>query len=309
MLDVSNSKDKRLQGVNEEEILAANIRFHRVEAEVYDTRHGEILNQFTQRRIKKLVRRTLDILRNLPEINGRKEIIALDCGTGTGNISGKMLSEGCMVDAVDISPEMLAVMGVKFKSRYEGRYRLINCDIDSFLSSKELKRYDLITFSSTLHHLHDYTGAFLKAVKVLRRPGIIMVLHEPLPKDRVSITNLSNVLRKIDRFLWKYEGKILRKKGPTKSVSDEDAFLADFHSRMDGVNPEIFFQIINQNSGKILHYKETSENMRYWWSALIDNFLKMRKDTYQLVALFQNRYFEKSPLSYENALENNSKQN
>ena len=191
-----------------------------------------------------------------------------------------------MVDAVDISPEMLAVTDAKFKSQYEGRYRLINCDIDSFLNSNESKRYDLITFSSTLHHLHDYAGTFLKAVKVLRRPGIIMVFHEPLPKDRVSITNISNVLRKIDRFLWKYEGKILRKKGPTKSVSDQDAFLADFHSRMDGVNPEVLFQIINENSGKILHYSEKSENMRHSWSALLDNVLRLRKDAYQLIVLF-----------------------
>lgn len=293
MLNVSNTKDKRLQDANEQEVLAANIRFHCAEAEVYDVRHGELWNHFMQRELRNSIKKTLTIFRKVQGNGAETNIIALDCGTGTGNISGKMLSEGCMVDAVDISPEMLAVMDAKFKSRYEGRYRLINCDIDSFLSSKESKRYDLITFSSTLHHLHDYAGTFLKAIKVLRRPGIIMVLHEPLPKDRVSITNISKMLRKIDRFLWKYEGKILRKKGPTKSVSDEDAFLADFHSRLDGVNPEFFFQIINENGGNIFHYKETSENMRYWWSALIDNFLKMRKDTYQLVALFQNPYFEK----------------
>ena len=53
MLIVSNSKDKRLQDANEQNILAANIRFHRAEAEVYDVRHGELGNRFAQRKLRK----------------------------------------------------------------------------------------------------------------------------------------------------------------------------------------------------------------------------------------------------------------
>jgi len=287
MINILKTEDTRLQDVNEEEILAANIRFHRAEAEVYDIRHGELFNAFTQRQLRKIIKKTLTFFHKIPEMQAKREILALDCGAGTGNISGKMLMEGCIVDAVDISQEMLAVMGAKFKSKYDGRYRLINQDINSFLSSKESKDYDLIAFSSTLHHVPDYRITFSQAIKVLKRPGIIMVLHEPLPKERTYIGSLSTAIRKIDRFVWKYKGKILRKKGLKEPISDMDAYLTDFHSRTGGVNPEAFLQLININGGEVLQYSENSENMRHCWSAWLDNFLSLRKDGYHLVVLFR----------------------
>ena len=56
MINTSKIKYKKMESVCEEEILAANIRFHRAEAEVYDIRHGELFNAFTQRQLKKLVK-------------------------------------------------------------------------------------------------------------------------------------------------------------------------------------------------------------------------------------------------------------
>lgn len=269
------------------DILEANIRTHRAEAYVYDTRHGEIFNRYAQATVRHLIEKGLDTL--LKNYDPKKHLVpyALDCACGTGNITEKLLYMGCRVDAVDISPEMLEVMDSKLKEEYEGQYRIINDDVDSYLESVASESYHIISFSSALYHVPDYAETFLKAIKILNRPGIIFVFHEPLATEMIYISAISQILRKIDRFVWKYSGKILGKKAPTETISAEDADLTDFYSRRGGVNPEILSQIVLKHKGEILDKLYRSENMRHWWSAWLDNVFNLRKDGYHLISFFK----------------------
>ena len=269
------------------DILEANIRTHRAEACVYDTRHGEIFNRYAQATVRHLIEKGLDTL--LKDYDPQMLLVpyALDCACGTGNISQKLLQNGCKVDAVDISPEMLEVMNRKLKEKYKGKYRLIKNDIDSFLDASQPESYHIISFSSALHHVPDYEETFSKAIKILKRPGIIFVFHEPLPTEMIYVSFISQILRKIDRFVWKYSGKILRKKAPTETISAGDADLTDFHARRGGVDPKILMEIARKNKGEIVAFEKKSENMRHCWSAWLDNVFNLRKDGYHLISFFK----------------------
>jgi ubiquinone/menaquinone biosynthesis C-methylase UbiE len=269
------------------EIFEANIRTHRAEAYVYDTRHGGIFNRYAQATIKRLIKNGLDILLKNYDPEMLLFPYALDCACGTGNIAEKLLYMGCKVDAVDISTQMLEVLNSKLKEEYKGQYRIINNDVDSYLESVASESYHIISFSSALHHVPDYAETFLKAIKILKRPGVIFVFHEPLATEMIYISAISQILRKIDRFVWKYSGKILRKKAPTETISAEDADLTDFHARRGGVDPKILMEISRKNKGEIVAFERKSENMRHWWSAWLDNFFNLRRDGYYLSILFR----------------------
>jgi 2-polyprenyl-3-methyl-5-hydroxy-6-metoxy-1,4-benzoquinol methylase len=219
--------------ITKEKILDANRRTHRIEAPVYDAIHGEIFNRTAQYTVRRLLRQGIDTFESKDGIEAISKLAALDCACGTGNISEKLLALGCKVDAVDISLEMLSVMDRKLKPYHEGSYQLIHSDVDSYLNKTD-KRYDIISFSSALHHLPDYGDTFLMAIKKLRRPGIIFIIHEPLPQRLIYISTCSKLLRKVDRLVWKYSGKVIRRKGMAEAISEDDADLKDFHAHRGG---------------------------------------------------------------------------
>lgn len=267
--------------ITKEKILDANRRTHRVEAPVYDTIHGEIFNCYAQSVIRRLLKLGIDSLK--PEYGSRTpRLTALDCASGTGNISEKLLALGCTVNAVDISHEMLSVLDSKLKSRYDGSYKIIHSDIDLFLDTTE-NIYDVISFSSALHHLPDYVETFSRAINKLRRPGVIFIIHEPLPQHLQYASTFSDYLRKFDRIVWKYSGKVLRRKGMAEAISEEDADLRDFHAHRGGINPEILSQTVQAQGGKVIKLLMRSENMRHWWSAWLDNALDLRQDEFHML--------------------------
>ena len=122
-----------------------NIRVHSKEAEVYDAIHSDIFNKYEQ---KKTIKDIEFIARHI----STKDPSALDIGCGTGNLSLKLLKCGFSVVGVDISKEMLDILRNKTKNR---SLKLVESDVDSFIS-KCKEKYDVIAFSSVLHHLPDY---------------------------------------------------------------------------------------------------------------------------------------------------------
>lgn len=269
-----------------EQILSANVNMHRAEASVYDTRHGELFNHYAQARFKDALKKEVARLQGLMEPGEEQEIHALDCACGTGNISEKLLRIGCKVVGVDISVEMLRIMNSKLKATYEGRYELFHQDVDSFLEFIPAESFHIIVFCSALHHLPHYGETFRNAVRAVKRPGIICVFHEPLPPAKRYVSAFSRTLFKIDRCVWKYSTKVLRRKAPSETISPNDANLADYHSSRDGVDPSILLEIIQGRGGSIAMFSLSSQKMRHFWSAALDNSFKLRKDGFYLTALF-----------------------
>lgn len=266
-------------------ILGANKLYHACEADVYDIHHGEIFNFYAQFKLSRVLSLCVQTLASL--LNNRVLRI-LDCACGTGNLTEKLLKYDVRIDALDISPEMLAVLRRKLDSNLRHKYRTIATDVDSFIQAATINSYDLITFSSALHHLPDYEETLRNTMRILGRPGILLIYHEPLAFDRVHIKPLSERLRSLDRFVWKYWGKLTRRKSYSHTtINQVDANLVDFHVRRGGVDSDRLAKLVKANHGKVIDYGVTSENMRHCWSAWLDNFFGLRRDNFHLVALFK----------------------
>lgn len=152
-------------------VKTANRKWHNIEAGFYDRLRTEIWNRFEQERIRS-------------DIGEIKQKIAkgkvLDIGCGTGNLALKFLRRGYEVKGVDISEKMLAGLREKVKVEGKRRLELIRAEVNQFLGEDDNK-YNIIAFSSVLHHLPNYFETLRKAISRLKEPGIIYIVHEPLP--------------------------------------------------------------------------------------------------------------------------------
>src|SRR4030042_6740668 len=128
-----------------ERIHEANVAVHRFEAKYYELLHPEVYSKQEQKRINS----TLKIVDKLVTDNQKK---ALDFGAGTGNLTGKLLSMGYKVTAIDISAEMCTILRRKYKTYLETKkLTVINSPIENVSFDKG--EFDLVTCYSVLHPL------------------------------------------------------------------------------------------------------------------------------------------------------------
>jgi ubiquinone/menaquinone biosynthesis C-methylase UbiE len=163
------SATKELQ----ESIHQANVTVHRSEAKYYEAIHPEVYSKKEQKRI-------ISTLRNADQLVNDNQKKALDFGAGTGNLTGKLLSLGYSVVAIDISAEMCAILKNKFKKSIEEKKLIVvNSPIESV--NFDEAEFDLIVCYSVLHHLPDYTGSLLRLSGFLKNGGVIYIDHEASP--------------------------------------------------------------------------------------------------------------------------------
>jgi ubiquinone/menaquinone biosynthesis C-methylase UbiE len=157
----------------QESIHVANVTVHRFEAKYYELLHPEVYSKQEQKRIAS----TLKTADKLVSDNHKK---ALDFGAGTGNLTGKLLSLGYKVTAIDISAEMCAILKNKYKTYIEDKKLLvINSPIEAV--NFDSAEFDLITCYSVLHHLPDYLGALQNLSIFLKKGGVMCIDHEASP--------------------------------------------------------------------------------------------------------------------------------
>ncbi len=161
--------DKSLQ----ERIHEANVAVHRFEAEFYQLLHPEVYSRQEQKRICS----TLSIVDNLITNNEKK---ALDFGSGTGNLTGKLLQMGYNVTAIDISAEMCMILKDKYLAWIKAKkLSVINSPVENMDFNKD--EFDLIACYSVLHHLPKYVDAINKLSFFLKKGGIMYIDHEVSP--------------------------------------------------------------------------------------------------------------------------------
>ncbi|MEM2968485.1 MAG: class I SAM-dependent methyltransferase [Candidatus Bathyarchaeia archaeon] len=162
-----------MSGDLQEKIHAANVAVHRFEAKYYELLHPEVYGKQEQKRVTavlKMVDKLID--------DNRKR--ALDCGAGTGNLTGKLLCMGYYVTAVDISTEMCAILRKRYAAHMQaGKLAVINSPIEDVAFGKG--EFDLIACYSVLHHLPDYAGALQRLSAFLKKGGVLYLDHEASP--------------------------------------------------------------------------------------------------------------------------------
>jgi ubiquinone/menaquinone biosynthesis C-methylase UbiE len=156
-----------------EQIHQANVEVHRSEAKYYEALHPEVYCKKEQNRIS-------DKLKMADKLVTDNKKFALDVGAGTGNLTGKLLQMGYWVVAVDISPEMCAILQRKYCAYLKSnKLTIINSPIEN-LDFDEGK-FDLITCYSALHHLPNYLLALKSLSVFLKKGGVIYIDHEASP--------------------------------------------------------------------------------------------------------------------------------
>jgi SAM-dependent methyltransferase len=145
----------------------------------------------TLERHRRRLRRVLEMA--IMSAQGHERI--LDACGGSGYASLELWSMGFAATTVDISPEMLEVY-VSNASAAGLLARTEVGEIGSFLAESP-DQWDLIVFSSALHHLDDYRTVLRDARDRLTPGGVIATVFDP-----ISLSRLGRAIRYVDYLLW-----------------------------------------------------------------------------------------------------------
>jgi 2-polyprenyl-3-methyl-5-hydroxy-6-metoxy-1,4-benzoquinol methylase len=160
----------------EAKIIEANVAFYLQFAEKYDNYETYLFDSDVQQSLEEdleIGSRFAGLLRS-PS--------CLECGGGTGNLTLKMCKRGWAVTVVDVSEKMLGLLQQKAQARGYSP-KLILSPIEQFLDTTH-EDYELVAFSSVLHHLHSYTSVIERSLKRLAPGGIFYSNYDPLaPKN------------------------------------------------------------------------------------------------------------------------------
>jgi 2-polyprenyl-3-methyl-5-hydroxy-6-metoxy-1,4-benzoquinol methylase len=165
----------------ESKVIAANVAFYRQIASKYDTYETYLFDPSLQKSLE-------DDLDKIDSHFGllRKRPSCLECGGGTGNLTLKMCARGWRITVVDISDDMLDLL--REKARAKGHSpELIRSPIEQFLQ-RTRDEYDIVAFSSVLHHLYGYARVVEQAASRVRAGGFFYSNYDPVVPRRPRLT-------------------------------------------------------------------------------------------------------------------------
>jgi len=162
----------------EAKVIEANVAFYLQVAEKYDTYETYLFDPDLQQSLED----DLDTIGSYFGPLGRAPS-CLECGGGTGNLTLKMCARGWAVTVVDVSGKMLDLLHEKARALGHTP-TLVHGPIEQFLGGATLQSYDLVAFSSVLHHLYSYSSVVERAVKQLRPGGIFYSNYDPVAPRR-----------------------------------------------------------------------------------------------------------------------------
>ena len=239
-----------------DKIRESNKEVHKLEARMYDSIHPEIFGDYEQN----LISSDIELIKHYSPKGSLVQV--LDIGCGTGNLTLKFLRLGFRVRAIDISPEMISMLRNKLSLLERQNVDFVVIDAEEILSnSQTFGTWDIVSFSSVLHHLPDYKIVINYALKQLKPGGILYVCHEPLPKSSNTTNTLvfrlvEGILGTIDKiyiitrkliiYLMLF---ILTQKPPNRI----DYSMSDYHVGK-GIDVEYIIQEIKTNNAHILSY-------------------------------------------------------
>jgi ubiquinone/menaquinone biosynthesis C-methylase UbiE len=220
----------------QDQVILANQEFYKQIARKYDDYEACASDAFFQRWVEDDLK---IVERKLPKRGDA--VRCLDCGGGTGNVTLKMLRRGWRVTVVDVSADMLAILERKVRSAGSSA-TFLNESVESFFSRSE-ETFDLISFSSVLHHLYSPLNTIKTAAEKISPQGFFYSIFDPVPPSSQfaagCFTALDTFIAKLlhDRadFLPGLARRV-RKLGAPRDVTHGRAVvsagdLAEYHAR------------------------------------------------------------------------------
>jgi ubiquinone/menaquinone biosynthesis C-methylase UbiE len=156
---------------NPERIRAANVRYHDLAAEHYDSKWGISYGDVGRDQVLGKLRKALG---REPGTFDR----GLEIGAGTGYFTLNLMRAGVLREAVatDISPGMLSALSA---SAAELGLAVDTRECEASSLPFEDGSFDLVFGHAVLHHLPDLRGAFREFRRVLRPGGVVAFCGEP----------------------------------------------------------------------------------------------------------------------------------
>ena len=154
-----------------ESIRDANVRYHDLAAEHYDSKWGISYGEVGRAQVEGKLRKALGH-------EPRRYARALEIGAGTGYFTLNLLRAGVVAEAVatDISPGMLRKLE---DSARELGLRVDTEACDAVELPFEDGSFDLVFGHAVLHHLPDLDAAFREFRRMLRPGGVVAFCGEP----------------------------------------------------------------------------------------------------------------------------------
>jgi ubiquinone/menaquinone biosynthesis C-methylase UbiE len=151
----------------------ANVRYHDLAAEHYDSKWGIGYDEVAQDQVTVKLRKALG--GTLPDGGFAR---GLEIGAGTGYFTLNLLRAGVVGEAVasDISPGMLRALSASAEELGLG-VETVACEANSL--PFEDASFDVVFGHAVLHHLPDLAGAFREFRRVLRPGGVVAFCGEP----------------------------------------------------------------------------------------------------------------------------------
>jgi ubiquinone/menaquinone biosynthesis C-methylase UbiE len=178
----------------DQKIAAANRQYYQKTANTYDKTETCITDKEAQNLLIEDLDRIIALLNKQPN-----SIRALDACGGSGNAALKLNQRGVQVTACDLSPELLQIYRQRCRSM--GFEPKTSCmEIAQFLANTK-EQYDLIVFSSALHHLYDIEGILSLAFERLAPKGLLYTVFDPtLTSELHAVTRIAH---KLDYYAFK----------------------------------------------------------------------------------------------------------
>lgn len=100
----------------------------------------------------------------------------LDCGAGNGWLSNRLARRGHLLGAVDLVVNNFDGLGAH--TYYDRTFVPIQAEFDYLPFGP--RQADLIVFNAALHYSADYVATLRETLRVLRRPGVVVVVDTPV---------------------------------------------------------------------------------------------------------------------------------
>lgn len=165
-----------LPSENYQKIVMANKLFYEKNAKNYDQTETCVVDN----RFQDELFYDLKSIKEILEKEFDPPIKVLDACGGSGNVALKLLDLGMEGWLCDQSEELIDIFTKKCTDKgYESRFIL--SEIGHYLANTQ-ERYDMIVFSSALHHLEDYESVLLLALNRLNKKGVIFTVFDPVKR-------------------------------------------------------------------------------------------------------------------------------
>jgi 2-polyprenyl-3-methyl-5-hydroxy-6-metoxy-1,4-benzoquinol methylase len=175
-------------------IAEANRTYYSQTAGLYDATETCVQDEEVQGQLEADIDRVLGAL-NKPV----REVSALDACGGSGNISMKLLRRGVNVVLADISPQLLELFEKKAAAAgYPAKS--VCSEVATFLGDS-VRAFDLIVFSSALHHLENIDGVLGLAYQRLAPGGLLFTVFDPTAQSQRKLA--TRMLLKLDYYWFK----------------------------------------------------------------------------------------------------------